>query len=128
MAETSKLVSPEKIVLIPDLEAGCSLAASITGADVRRLRDAYPGVPVVTYVNTSAEVKAESDICCTSGNAVRVVESLGAPRVIVLPDQCLARHVARHHTVDIHGRRGRWQGHAGFSGEETPQESGRQKD
>ena len=79
MAETSKLLNPDKMVLIPDLRAGCSLAASITGADVRALREAYPGVPVVTYVNTSAEVKAECDICCTSSNAVRVVESLGAP-------------------------------------------------
>ena len=77
MAETSKLLNPDKTVLIPDSRAGCSLAASITGADVRALREAYPGVPVVTYVNTSAEVKAESDICCTSSNAVRVVESLG---------------------------------------------------
>ena len=77
MAETSKLLNPDKMVLIPDLRAGCSLAASITGADVRALREAYPGVPVVTYVNTSADVKAESDICCTSSNAVRVVESLG---------------------------------------------------
>src|SRR3546814_12394991 len=118
MAETSKLVSPEKIVLIPDLEAGCSLAASITGADVRRLRDAYPGVPVVTYVNTSAEVKAESDICCTSGNAVRVVESLGAPRVIVLPDQYLASYVARHPQVQNIGWRGRCAVHERFSTEE----------
>jgi quinolinate synthase len=85
MAETSKLLNPDKMVLIPDLRAGCSLAASITGADVRALREAYPGVPVVTYVNTSAEVKAESDICCTSSNAVRVVESLGAKRVILFP-------------------------------------------
>src|SRR5947208_4473133 len=85
MAETSKLLSPDKLVLIPDSRAGCSLAASITGADVRALREAYPGVPVVTYVNTSAEVKAESDICCTSSNAVRVVESLGVKRVILIP-------------------------------------------
>ncbi len=80
MAETAKILSPEKTVLIPDLRAGCSLAESITGADVRLLRQRYPGVPVVTYVNTSAEVKAESDICCTSGNAVAVVESLGVGR------------------------------------------------
>src|SRR3546814_834608 len=124
MAETSKLVSPEKIVLIPDLEAGCSLAASITGADVRRLRDAYPGVPVVTYVNTSAEVKAESDICCTSGNAVRIVESLGAPRVIVLPDQYLASYVARHTTVEIIGWRGRREVHERFSGDDIRQYRG----
>ena len=79
MAETSKILSPGQDVLIPDLRAGCSLAASITGADVRLLRERYPGVPVVTYVNTTAEVKAESDICCTSSNAVQVVESLGVP-------------------------------------------------
>jgi quinolinate synthase len=85
MAETSKLLNPDKTVLIPDLRAGCSLAASITGEDVRLLRERYPGVPVVTYVNTSADVKAESDICCTSSNAVQVVESLGATRVILLP-------------------------------------------
>ena len=90
MAETAKLLNPGKTVLIPDLRAGCSLASSITGADVRLLRERYPGVPIVTYVNTSAEVKAESDICCTSGNAVEVVESLGAPRVIFLPDEYLA--------------------------------------
>ena len=93
MAETSKLLNPDKMVLIPDSRAGCSLAASITGADVRALREAYPGVPVVTYVNTSAEVKAESDICCTSSNAVRVVESLGQPRVIMIPDEYLAKWV-----------------------------------
>lgn len=124
MAETSKLVSPEKTVLIPDLEAGCSLAASITGADVRRLREAYPGVPVVTYVNTSAEVKAESDICCTSGNAVRVVESLGVPRVIVLPDQYLASYVARHTTVEIIGWHGRCEVHERFSGDDIRQYRG----
>ena len=91
MAETAKILNPDKTVLIPDLRAGCSLAASITGADVRLLRQRYPGVPVVTYVNTSAEVKAETDICCTSGNAVQVVESLGrADRVIMLPDEYLA--------------------------------------
>ena len=80
MAETAKILSPEKTVLIPDMRAGCSLAASITGADVRLLREMYPGLPVVTYVNTSAEVKAESDICCTSANAVDVVESIAAER------------------------------------------------
>jgi len=95
MAETAKLLNPEKTVLIPDLKAGCSLAASITGADVRRLRAEHPGAPVVTYVNTSAEVKAESDICCTSGNAVEVVESLGVKKVIFLPDEYLALHVAK---------------------------------
>lgn len=95
MAETSKLLNPEATVLIPDIRAGCSLAESITGADVRALRQKYPGVPVVTYVNTSAEVKAESDICCTSGNAAKVVESLGVPRVLLIPDQYLAANVAR---------------------------------
>src|SRR5579872_3159217 len=92
MAETAKLLNPEKTVLIPDLRAGCSLAASITAADVRLMRQRYPGLPVVTYVNTSAEVKAESDICCTSANAVAVVESLGVPRVIFIPDQYLAKY------------------------------------
>jgi quinolinate synthase len=101
MAETAKLMNPEKTVLIPDLQAGCSLAASITGADVRLLRQRYPGLPVVTYVNTSAEVKAESDICCTSGNARQVIESLRAPEVIMLPDRYLAANVARETGVKI---------------------------
>ncbi len=101
MAETAKIVNEEKTVLIPDLEAGCSLADAITGADVRLLRERYPGVPVVTYVNTSAEVKAESDICCTSGNAVQVVESLGTDRVIFLPDQYLGRWVAANTDVEV---------------------------
>ena len=94
MAETAKVTCPEKTVLIPDLKAGCSLAEAITGADVRLLRERYPGVPVVAYVNTSAEVKAEVDICCTSGNAVEVVRSLNTDRVIFLPDQYLGRWVA----------------------------------
>ncbi len=94
MAETAKITNPEKTVLIPDLKAGCSLAESITAADVRLLRERYPGVPVVTYVNTSAEVKAESDITCTSSNAVRVVESLDSDRVLFIPDQYLGRWVA----------------------------------
>ena len=94
MAETSKILNPDKTVLIPDVRAGCSLAASITGEDVRLLRDKFPGVPIVTYVNTSADVKAEIDICCTSANAVQVVESLGADTVIFLPDQYLASYVA----------------------------------
>ncbi|MEI6985040.1 MAG: quinolinate synthase NadA [Rhodospirillaceae bacterium] len=101
MAETAKLLNPGKIVLMPDLAAGCSLASSITGADVRDLRAKYPGVPVVAYVNTSAEVKAESDICCTSGNAVEVVESLGVKRAIFLPDQYLAKYVASLTQVEI---------------------------
>ena len=101
MAETAKIINPEKTVLIPDLKAGCSLAESITAADVRLLRQKYPGVPVVTYVNTSADVKAESDICCTSGNAVKVVESLGVDRVIMLPDEFLAQNVAAQTKVKI---------------------------
>ncbi|MCK1572174.1 quinolinate synthase, partial [Bradyrhizobium sp. 174] len=101
MAETSKLLNPDKTVLIPDTRAGCSLAASITGADVRLLREKFPAVPVVAYVNTSAEVKAEVDICCTSSNAVQVVESLGAPSVIFLPDRYLATYVASKTDVKI---------------------------
>ena len=106
MAETAKLLNPSKTVLIPDPLAGCSLAESITAADVRLLRERYPGVPIVTYVNTSAAVKAESDICCTSGNAVAVVESLGVPRVICLPDQYLAANIATQTKVEIIA----WQG------------------
>ena len=107
MAETAKLLNPGKTVLIPDQAAGCSLAASITAADVRLLRERYPGVPVVSYVNTSAAVKAESDICCTSGNAKKVVESLGVPRVIMLPDEYLAQNVAAETGVEIIA----WAGH-----------------
>jgi quinolinate synthase len=107
MAETAKLVNPAKTVLVPDLRAGCSLAESITGADVRLMRERYPGVPVVTYVNTSAEVKAESDVCVTSGNAVHIVESLGVPRVIFLPDEYLAKYVASKTSVEIIA----WKGH-----------------
>ncbi len=118
MAETAKLVNPEKIVLIPDAAAGCSLASSITGADVRLLRETYPGVPVVTYVNTSAEVKAEADICCTSGNAVKVVESLGVPRVIFIPDAYLANYVARQTDVEIIAWHGRCEVHERFTGAE----------
>jgi len=101
MAETTKLLNPSKTVLIPDLRAGCSLAESITGADVRQLRKTYPGVPIVTYVNTSVEVKAESDICCTSANAARIVESLGVDRVLLIPDQYLAKNVAAETDVEI---------------------------
>ncbi len=115
MAETAKLLNPGKTVLIPDPKAGCSLAASITGADVRLLRERYPGVPVVTYVNTSAEVKAESDICCTSGNAVEVVESLGAPKVIFLPDEYLALNVAKQTRVEIIAWKGHCEVHERFS-------------
>ena len=101
MAETTKLLNPASTVLIPDLQAGCSLAESITAADVRALRAKHPGIPVVTYVNTSAAVKAESDICCTSGNAKKIVESLGVPEVIMLPDQYLAQNVANETSVKI---------------------------
>ncbi|MGB0084524.1 MAG: quinolinate synthase NadA [Rhodomicrobiaceae bacterium] len=118
MAETSKILNPDKTVLIPDSRAGCSLAASITGEDVRALREAYPGVPVVTYVNTSAEVKAESDICCTSSNAVKVVESLGVPRVIMIPDEYLAKYVATQTDVEIITWHGHCEVHERFTGEE----------
>jgi quinolinate synthase len=101
MAETSKILSPDKVVLMPDLEAGCSLAASVTAADVRALRAEYPGAPIVAYVNTSADVKAEVDICCTSSNALKVVESLGSDRVIMLPDRYLAENVAAQTKVKI---------------------------
>ncbi|HEV2672953.1 MAG TPA: quinolinate synthase NadA [Aliidongia sp.] len=115
MAETAKLLNPGRTVLIPDPAAGCSLAASITGADVRLLRERYPGVPVVAYVNTSAEVKAESDICCTSGNAVKVVESLGVPRVIMLPDRYLAQNVAAETKVEIIAWAGQCEVHERFT-------------
>ena len=118
MAETAKLLNPGKTVLIPDLRAGCSLAASITGADVRLLRERYPGVPVVTYVNTSADVKAESDVCCTSGNAVQVVESLGVDRVIFLPDEFLGRWVATQTDVDLILWHGHCEVHERFTAEE----------
>ncbi len=101
MAETAKLLNPDKTVLIPDPQAGCSLADSITAADVRELRRHHPGVPVVSYVNTTVEVKAESDICCTSGNALKVVESLAAPEVIFVPDRYLAKNVAAQTGVKI---------------------------
>ena len=118
MAETAKLLNPEKTVLIPDAGAGCSLAASITGADVRLLRERYPGVPVVSYVNTSAEVKAESDICFTSGNAVKVVESLGVDRVICLPDQYLARYIAGQTDVEVITWQGSCEVHERFTAQE----------
>jgi len=107
MGETAKILNPQRTVIVPDARAGCSLAESITAADVRALRERYPGVPVVTYVNTSAAVKAESDICCTSANAVQVVESLGVPRVIMLPDEFLASYVASNTAVEIIP----WHGH-----------------
>src|SRR5437763_10824203 len=116
MAETAKLLNPEKTVLIPDLEAGCSLASSITAADVRLLRERHPGVPIGTYVNTSAAVKAESDICCTSGNAKKIVESLGVPKVIMIPDEYLARNIAAQTDVEIIA----WKGHCEVHERFTP--------
>ena len=118
MAETAKLLNPNKTVLIPDLDAGCSLAESITAADVRLLRQRYPDVPVVAYVNTSAAVKAEADICCTSGNAHAVVESLGVGKVIMLPDEYLARNVATQTDVQIIA----WSGHCEVHERFTPAE------
>ena len=118
MAETAKLLNPDKIVLIPDERAGCSLAESITAEDVRQLRQKHPGVPVVTYVNTSAEVKAESDICCTSGNAVEIVESLGVDKVIFLPDEYLANYVAQQTEVEIIAWQGRCEVHERFTAQE----------
>ena len=116
MAETAKLLNPASKVLIPDLRAGCSLAESITAEDVREMRRRYPGVPIVTYVNTSAAVKAESDICCTSGNAKKIIESLGVPEVIMLPDEYLAQNVARETHVKIIS----WKGHCEVHERFTP--------
>lgn len=118
MAETAKLLNPDKLVLIPDARAGCSLAESITPEDVRRLRARHPGVPVITYVNTSAAVKAECDICCTSANVVKVVESFGAPRVILLPDEYLAQYAASRTAVEIIRWKGHCEVHERFSAEE----------
>ena len=119
MAETAKILSPEKTVLIPDPRAGCSLAASITGADVRLLKQKYPGIPVVTYVNTSAEVKAQSDVCCTSSNAALVVEDIArersTDRVIMIPDEYLAQNVAKQTAVKIIAWKGRCEVHERFS-------------
>jgi quinolinate synthase len=121
MAETAKLLNPGRTVLIPDLRAGCSLAESITAADVRLLRQRWPGVPVVTYVNTSAAVKAESDICCTSGNARKIVESLGVPKVIMLPDEYLAQNVAKETKVEIVTWAGHCEVHERFSAADVRQ-------
>lgn len=121
MAETAKLLNPSKTVLIPDLGAGCSLADSITPEDVRLLRQTYPDVPIVTYVNTSAAVKAESDICCTSGNAKAVIESLGVERVIMLPDEYLAKNIAAETKVKVITWTGHCEVHERFSAEEVRQ-------
>src|SRR5262247_993658 len=118
MAETAKILNPDKTVLIPDSRAGCSLAEAITAEDIRLLRERFPGVPVVTYVNTSAEVKAESDICCTSSNALEVVESLGAERVIFLPDEYLAKYVASQTRVKIIAWKGHCEVHERFTADE----------
>src|ERR1700751_2474136 len=118
MAETAKLLNPGKTVLIPDLKAGCSLAASITAADIRLMRERHPGVPIVSYVNTSAEVKAESDICCTSANAKKIIEALGVPRVIMLPDEYLAQNTAAQTKVEIIA----WKGHCEVHERFTPED------
>jgi len=118
MAETAKLMNPNKKVLLPDLKAGCSLASSITGKDVRLLKQKYPGVPVVSYVNTSADVKAESDICCTSANAVKIVNSLGVKKVIFLPDDYLAKYVASQTNVEIISWKGTCEVHEQFNDDE----------
>ncbi len=118
MAETAKLMNPNKKVLLPDLSAGCSLSSSITGKEVRLLKKKYPGVPVVSYVNTSADVKAETDVCCTSANAVKVVESLGVEKVIFLPDDYLAKYVASNTNVQIISWKGTCIVHEQFTAKE----------
>ncbi len=118
MAETAKLMCPEKKVFLPDMQAGCSLSNSITGEDVKLLKQKFPGVPVVSYVNTSADVKAETDICCTSANAVKVVESLNVDKVIFLPDQYLADYVAKNTKVKIISWKGTCIVHEKFTGKE----------
>ena len=115
MAETAKLMSPNKKVLLPDMKAGCSLSSSITGEDVRKLKKQYPGVPVVSYVNTSADVKAETDVCCTSANAVKIVNSLGVKKVIFLPDDYLAKYVASQTDVEIISWKGTCEVHEQFN-------------
>lgn len=118
MAETAKLLNPEKTVLIPDATAGCSLAEGITADNVRTLKKRYPGVPVVTYVNSTADVKAESDVCCTSGNARRIVENLGVPRVIMIPDEFLARNIEAETGIEMLT----WPAHCEVHERFTPQE------
>ncbi len=121
MAETAKLMSPSKKVLLPDMRAGCSLSSSITGKNVRELKKKYPGVPVVSYVNTSADVKSETDICCTSANAVKIVNSLGVKKVIFLPDDYLAKYVASQTDVEIISWKGTCEVHEQFNDEEINQ-------
>ena len=121
MAETAKLMSPEKKVLLPDMKAGCSLSSSITGKDVKNLKKKYPGVPVVSYINTSADVKAETDVCCTSANAVKIVKSLGVNKVIFLPDVYLAKYVASQTDVEIISWKGTCEVHEQFNEEEINQ-------
>ena len=121
MAETAKLMSPSKKVLLPDMRAGCSLSSSITGKDVRELKKKYPGVPVVSYVNTSADVKSETDVCCTSANAVKIVNSLGVRKVIFLPDDYLAKYVASQTDVEIISWKGTCEVHEQFNDEEINQ-------
>ena len=118
MAETAKLMNPNKKVLLPDMDAGCSLSSSITGEDVKKLKKHYPGVPVVSYINTSADVKAETDVCCTSANAVKIVNSLGVKKVIFLPDDYLAKYVASQTDVEIISWKGTCEVHEQFNDEE----------
>ncbi len=118
MAETAKLMSPNKKVLLPDMKAGCSLSSSITGEDVKNLKKRYPGIPVVSYVNTSADVKAETDVCCTSANAVKIVNSLNVKKVIFLPDDYLAKYVASQTDVEIISWKGTCEVHEQFNDEE----------
>ena len=118
MAETAKLMSPEKKVLLPDMKAGCSLSSSITGEDVRNLKKQNPGVPVVSYVNTSADVKAETDVCCTSANAVKIINSLRVKKVIFLPDYYLAKYVTSQTDVEIISWKGTCEVHERFNDEE----------
>jgi quinolinate synthase len=118
MAETSKILSPEKKVLIPDMRAGCSLASSITAADVRLLREKFPGVPIITYVNTSAEVKAESDICCTSSNALAIVESFPGDTVMMIPDKYLAANIAKQTSKKVLTWQGACEVHEKFTAED----------
>ena len=127
MAETAKLMNPQKKVLLPDMDAGCSLSSSITGKDVRLLKEKYPGVPVVSYVNTSADVKAETDICCTSANAVKIVNSLGVKKVIFSPDVYLAKYVASQTNVKIISWKGTCIVHEQFNEKEINEKHNQQE-